>query len=214
MAIDIKQLIDEMEGIDFRSYLNTNFQNLKNAAENLQNSTENKIIYTDTEITNTENYSENFVQVVCNNEGVLVKQLVDGEWQELCKYDQSLSSYIEFQLPTAGMGYPIENTDDSLVGMPVGYNNGTKVLAGITVDGVEDPIHAVGWYIDGHLLKVGRLKLAESQVAGSPVYVCNETGGWTLETPIISGQLVQVIGFVSDDGLYIDFDIQPWCIVA
>ena len=213
MGLNIMQLNNMMNGIDFRSILNTNFQTLRDAVETLQGIEKKSINYTDT-FNESLVGDENSLQFVCNSNGIEILQYVDNEWQSICKYDASLSAYIVLEFTEAGIGYPIVNKDDSLEGLPVGYYNGSKVVAGTIKEDGSDPIHCVGWYKDGHLLKNGRIELSETLTAGTPVYVLNETGGWSIEVPVISGQLIQVIGFVSDDGKYIDFDIQPWCIVA
>lgn len=213
MEINILQLNNMMSGIDFRSSLNTNFENIKNAFESLDNVVGNNTLYTD-EFDESTGFPNGSLQVVCNDTGIKIYQFEDNEWQLVCEYDSTMNNYIVFEKLDAGIGYPVENKDNSLEGKPVGYINGSKVLAGISQGEDKDPVHCVGWYKGGYIVKTGRIELNTVEVAGTPVYVKNEDGGWTIETPVISGQLIQVIGFISDDGKYIDIDIQPWCVVA
>ena len=212
MELIIQTLNNAMSGVDFRSILNTNFANIKQALQSIDTSNISTTIFTDAEIEETSNYNEGDVQIVCDNDGVRVKKLVDGVWQIMCEYTPAGTGYITMEFTEAGIGYPVVNTDDALEGFPVGYVNGVKTIAGTPVEG-SDPVHAVGWYKEGQLTKTGRIKLDQELVAGTPVWVLNG-GGWTIDKPVISGNLGQVIGFVSDDGLYIDIDIQPWIIVS
>ena len=210
--IDLIQLNNLMTGIDFRSALNTNFENLKNA---INNSTDNSnAIYTDVEITETSGYSEESLQVICNENGVVIKQLIDGEWQLIGKCDTGKTDNIIIKDASGGIGYTLASSNSLFEGMPIGYYCNNKALAGTINDDESDPVHAVGWYVNGCIMKIGRIALTGSYPAGSPVYVNNEIGGWTLSVPEQTGQLIQVIGFISDDGKYIDIDIQPWCILS
>lgn len=362
MELVIKTLNNAMSGVDFRSIINTNFQNIKDVIDDLNDNggSSNTVIYTETEITETDNYKEGTIQVICNDTGIEVKQLTDGSWESLCKYSTGKSGLTVISTDESGIGYPITEINEALEGLPVGYVEGVKTVAGvIAVDG-EDPVHCVGWYKLGNLLKSGRIKLDSKETAGKPVYVLNDASGglnefdkainkkgstltfennsdipwtvnsdyggvksgkisgngkttittkisvaghfkydykissegsydfmkvykndslaysysgtgestditidvevgdiikfeytkdgggdsgddagyiknvavyddngliiskgttstskgWTLDIPVVTGQLIQVIGFISDDGNYIDIDIQPWCIVS
>lgn len=212
MELIIQTLNNAMSGVDFRSILNTNFSNIKQALESIDTSGISTTIFTDAEISSTGNYDEGAVQIICDKDGVRVKKLIDGVWQIMCEYTPAGTGYITMEFTEAGIGYPIVDKDETLEGMPVGYIGGVKAVAGKPVDGA-DPVNAVGWYKQGQITKTGRIKLDQALTAGTPVWVLNG-GGWTVEKPVISGQLGQVIGFVSDDGLYIDIDIQPWIIVS
>ena len=212
MDVVIKNVSNVNTGVDIRAIINTNFENIKNALGGIDVSGITTIIYTDIEITSIEDYVEGTVQIICNSTGVKIKKLVDGEWCLICEYTSTSSGLITLELAESGIGYPLINTDDSLDGMPVGYINGSKVVAGTQIDGGE-PVNAVGWYKSGQLTKTGRIQLDQELVAGTPVWVLNG-GGWTIEKPTETGKIGQVIGFVSDDGLYIDIDIQPWVIIS
>lgn len=212
MELIIQTLNNAMSGVDFRSILNTNFANIKQALESIDTSGISTTIFTDAEISSTGNYDEGAVQIICDKDGVRVKKLIDGVWQIMCEYTPAGTGYITMEFTEAGIGYPVVDKDETLEGMPVGYISGVKAVAGKPVDGA-DPVNAVGWYKQGQITKTGRIKLDQALTAGTPVWVLNG-GGWTVEKPVISGQLGQVIGFVSDDGLYIDIDIQPWIIVS
>lgn len=211
MEIIIKSLNNATKGVDFRALLNTNFENIKNILAGVDLEIVSSVIYTDALIDSTDNYAENTVQICCNNSGVVIKQIIDSTWQTMCEYKPSGSGYITFEFPESGLGYPLVNKDETLEGLPVGYIEGVKTVAG-TLQDSSDPVHAVGWYKGGQLTKTGRIQLDQAMTAGLPVYVLNG-GGWTIEKPVKSGDLVQVIGFISDDGLFIDIDIQPWCII-
>ena len=212
MELIIQTLNNAMSGVDFRSILNTNFANIKQALESIDTTDISTTIFTDAEISDASNYKEGTVQIICDSDGVKVKKIIDGVWQVMCEYTPAGSGYITMEFEDAGIGYPVTDTDDSLEGFPVGYVGGVKKVAGTVTSGA-DPVHAVGWYKSNKIIKTGRIQLDQALTAGTPVWVLNG-GGWTVEKPVISGQLGQVIGFVSDDGLFIDIDIQPWIIVS
>lgn len=212
MNIVVKTLNNAMSGVDFRSILNTNFANIKEALESIDTAGISVVVYTDVEIIDIVGYEEGTVQIVCNNDGVRVKKLIDGVWQIMCEYTPAGSGFITFDNVDSGIGYPVESADDAVEEMPVGYVGGKKVVAGTVVEDA-DPVNAVGWYKSGQIIKTGRIQLDQELEAGTPVWVLNG-GGWTVEKPTESGDLGQVIGFVSDDGLFIDIDIQPWIIIS
>lgn len=94
MEVVIKQLNNAMSGVEFRGILNTNFENIKNAIENIEVGSNDSVIYTGAEITDIEGYKEGTIQLICNSSGINIKQLVDGAWASLCKYEASGSGGI------------------------------------------------------------------------------------------------------------------------
>lgn len=199
-----------MDGLQFRSILNTNFNNIKNVLDSLDSGDSN-VIYTDIEIETTEGIDVGTYQVVVNDNGVKVLRLEDS-WQLVCQFksEGGSSESVIITDENGGVAYPAVE-DEELDYMPIGYVDGIRYLAGTPVEG-GDPVHCVGWLVGNTLKKSGRIHLEETLTAGLPVYVSNIGDGWTVEKPENEGNLVQVIGFVSDDGSYIDIDIQAWCI--
>lgn len=215
---DIIYLSNGMDGDAFRVALNNNFNRLNEQLGGVADKGADTI-YTDVFIESVE-YVEGSVQVVAYSKGIEVYKLYDGDWVEVCKYNVDGSGMLSIVGDSAGVGYVTneENKEHSeFNNLPVGYkSDGTMVVAGsIEIEGA-DPIHAVGWFKDGHLLKFGRVEIEDGLevVAGMPVYVDDKNTGWTIEKPIESGQLVQVIGFISDDKKYIDINLMAWCIAV
>lgn len=217
---DLIYLPNGMEGDIFRTALNNNFQRLNEQLTGVVD-TENgaDTIYTEAFIDSVD-YAEGTVQIVMYTKGCEVYKLYDGEWVEMCKYNVDGSGMLSITGDSAGVGYSTKEETAELKefeGLPVGYkSDGTMVVAGtVEIEGL-DPIEAVGWFKDGLILTSGRIELAEDIecIAGQAVYVDGVNTGYTLEKPVDSGSLVQVIGRVSDDCKYIDINIMAWCIAV
>ena len=215
---DIIYLSNGMEGDIFRVAINNNFQRINEQLGGIID-TESKAdtIYTEAFIDSVE-YVEGSIQVVMNDKGVEVYKLVDNEWAELCKYTVDGSGMLSITGDSAGVGYSTKEETAQLTelqNLPVGYkSDGTLVVAGtVEIEG-KDPIECVGWFKDSLILTSGRIEIPEDKevIAGQAVYVDGVNTGWTLEKPVESDSLVQVIGRVSDDCKYINIQIMAWCI--
>ena len=219
MGVNTRMLNNSMKGVDFRSILNTNFENIKSAIDNLEGSNVSDTIYTDTFISSVD-YVEGTVQVLAHTKGIEVYKLYDGEWVEMCKYNVDGSGMLSITGDSAGVGYSTkEETQghNEFENLPVGYkSDGTLVIAGTVEIQGADPIEAVGWFKGGLILTAGRIEIPEDKavISGQAVYVDDKNTGWTVEKPVETKSLVQVIGRISDDCKYIDINIMAWCIAV
>ena len=217
---DMIYLNNGMAGDSFRVGINNNFQRLKEQLAGVVDTNNGAdTVYTEVFI-NSVDYAEGSIQVIMNDKGVEVYKLYDSEWVEMCKYNVDGSGMLSITGDSAGVGYSIKEETAQLSefdNLPVGYkSDGTLVIAGtVEIEGT-DPIECVGWFKNGLILTAGRIKIPEDKevIAGQAVYVDGVNTGWTLEKPIESGSLVQVIGRVSDDCKYIDINIMAWCIAV